>query len=349
MNEIEYNGFVARITFGSDNYLRGTVRDTHELIELEGLTLSELRSDFASKIAAYKERCAREGIQPFATYEGKSTAELDALDAEMYSGDLSKDHPAWPHRHTHFFDAKRQRILDNVYELEQVEGTEVPRHLRLQIDDKIDELRQRTRSPRLSPDLKTPEWLKELNRFVRFRLADCFRDVSKADPRNRDDARQHTLAYLTDARKLQVEADQFLTECRGSTTLSVFNRGLDPDVASARFQTALLAERELLGFLKKLSEMIGWAYDDLDDIAPAYGGRPRLNWRYDFIAGLADLWRLIADQEPSFKSDGLFAQFVEAAWQSGGKDMPRMEWKGIVHNYRRGSKSKGGKNPSSEK
>jgi hypothetical protein len=89
--------------------------------------------------------------------------------------------------------------------------------------------------------------------------------------------------------------------------------------------------------------MISWAYDELDDIAPPRGGRPRLSWRYDFIAGLADLWRVITNREPSYKPDGLFTRFVEAAWQSGGDDMPEVPWDHVVQRYPREGKERGGK------
>ncbi len=349
MNEIDYEGFVARIVFGSDNYLRGTVRDTHEPIELQGLTLSELRADFASKIDAYKERCARRGIQPFATYEGKPTTELDALDLEMLSGNFSREHPAWPHRHTHFFDAKRQMILDGIPELEKAEATAVPSQLRLPLDDIVEELRHRSRSPQLLPEWKEPKNIKILNLYIRYRLADCFLAVSKADPRNRDDAIEHIMDFLEHARQVQVQADKFHRTYRtGTSTLPTFNRGIDAEDASLRFQSALQTESYLIHFLRGLNEMMGWAYDDLDDVAPARGGRPRLSWRYDFIAGLAGLWRQITSREPSYKPDGLFTRFVEAAWQSGGSDMPTVPWDDIVRTYRRGSRfRKGGGNPSS--
>jgi hypothetical protein len=58
---------------------------------------------------------------------------------------------------------------------------------------------------------------------------------------------------------------------------------------------------------------MGWAYDELDEVAPARGGRPRLSWRYDFIAGLAGLWRQVTDREPSFKPNGLFTEGFRSA------------------------------------
>jgi hypothetical protein len=204
---------------------------------------------------------------------------------------------------------------------------------------------ERSRLPRLSNMWKDPEQAKKLNLHLRGHLVDCFVSVSKGDPSERSETLRHNEGFIKAARQLQVHADEIIFKYRNvyNTTLPTFGRGLDKDSYSHRYEVVRLTEKFLLGLSSRLSEMIGWAYDELDDIAPPLGGRPRLSWRYDFIAVLADLWRLVTDHEPSYKPNGLFTQFVEAAWQSGGDDMPEVPWDSVVPRYSRDGKESGGK------
>jgi hypothetical protein len=346
MSEIEYDGFVARVYLREKKIFRGEVQDTHEPVVIEGVSVAELYSDLKMKVDAYKQRCARRGLQPFATPDGKPTA---VHEAPIDSEDISRDHPAWPHRHHHFYDGKAWSISDSLGALEKVEFRFIPSKARLPIDDLVDRLRERSRSPRLADFWRAPEGAKDLNLIVRFELREAFFAVSKADPRNRIDARDDAHQFIEDAQRLQSELNQFLRTYRSTNaTFPTFARGLEAHVSSERLQIVLSAEQHLRALAHQLSDMIGWAFDDLDDHAPAYGGRPRLSWKYDFVAGMAKLWFLLTHKEPSSSAGSLFIEFVEAGWLSGGEDMPQVGWEDIVRTYVRGLRkaAKKGENPS---
>jgi len=92
---------------------------------------------------------------------------------------------------------------------------------------------------------------------------------------------------------------------------------------------------------------MSWVYADMNELAPAYGGRPRLDWKHNFVAAIAELWVELTFKRPSSKPDGLFAELVDAAWRSGGSDMPAVDWTDTVRAFCRGLK-KGRETPSAE-
>ncbi len=340
MFEIEHNGFLARLSVVGD-LIRGDVRDTHEPLIVEGRSISELKNALASKIEEYCLRCHRRGISRFTTPDGKSTVETEKelLGSDLSSGliDASQRPPEWPHKHHNFFSSKAALLQDQIESLKKGDD-KIPRALRLPIDDVVDRLRERTRPPSLADVWRKPPHNKDLARFVRQRLSMAFDRVAVADPRNYQYRRDSAFEFLGYAERLTKEATEFLHRYGGDSGVPTFSRGLDRNSSNEHFETAELAERGLGIFLERLHKLMSWAYADLDDLAPAHGGRPRLIWKYDFVGAVADLWKFLTAKKPSPKPHGRFIELVDAAWRSGGDDMPPVSWDRTVREFCNGAR-----------
>jgi predicted HicB family RNase H-like nuclease len=317
--DIEHNGFVARLSLEGD-LIRGEVMDIHEIIVIEGRSTLELRKDFELKIEAYCSRCERRGIQPFDTLDGKSRVRRVA------SG-ISYDDPLeWPHGHYRFFSTKADLMLDQILAVAKLKSHKLPSTLRLPIDDVIDILRNRRQTPKLLNEWKTAEGASNLLPWLRLYLQAAFRRVSAADPRNRDVGKATAINFLKLAQSLEVAGTNFLEQYGDLDGFPKFSRGLTGKVAHEHFVVTTEAENYLILFLERLAMMRSWALADLDTLAPEEGGRPRLIWKHDFVAAIAELWVMLTLKRPSSKPDALFAELVDAAWRSGGDDMPVEAW-----------------------
>jgi hypothetical protein len=56
------------------------------------------------------------------------------------------------------------------------------------------------------------------------------------------------------------------------------------------------------------------------------GGRPPDLWKWDFVSGLANLWRIMTGDDASKDLASPFANFVAATWASLGDDLPEVSW-----------------------
>jgi predicted HicB family RNase H-like nuclease len=344
MLEIEHNGFVAFISIDG-NRLRGRIRDTHEPLSVDGETVAEIRENLKTKIEEYCSRCKRRGIPPFDTPDGRSSAELDAElhtpaqqlgENESLQIAVATIPASWPHKHSAFFWAKAWLVREH----ELRPGKPISKKLRLPIDGVIETLNQRERSPTLADLWRGKE--RSPYSWARYRLAEAFERVAAADPRMRGRAREFNLEFLEAAKRLSAEATDFLSRygsSEGSGVLSgfpKFSRGIPPEQTQTHYETCIWAEQGLQIFLERLHQIMSWVYADMDILNPSEGGRPRLSWKHDFVAAIAELWVELTLKRPSSKPEGLFAELVDAAWRSGGADMPLVDWTEAVRMFGRG-------------
>ena len=252
--------------------------------------------------------------------------------------DASQQPPAWPHKHSNFYFSKARRLKDQLELLEKAAG-KISQKLRLPIDDVVDGLRARTRSPSLLDVWRKPPHSKELPWFIRLCLSEALERIANADPRNAGYRRDFAFEFLEHGQRLDKEATEFLRRYGGDGGCPTFSRGLDRHTSAKHFHIAQLAERGLGIFLERLHQLMSWAHADLDDLVPAYGGRPRLSWKYDFVAAVADLWWHLTGKRPSSKPDSQFIELVDAAWRSGGDDMPSESWERTVRGFCEGKKA----------
>jgi hypothetical protein len=231
-------------------------------------------------------------------------------------------------------------MLDKVLLLAKLRTHKIPSKLRLPIDDIVDILRLRRRAPKLLDEWKTQEGAKNLIPWLRAYLRGGFQRVSLADPRNRVIGREFALEFIKHARSVEGEGTKFLEKYGGDQGFPRFSRGLDGKLAYEHFVVVTEAEKYLIWFLERLTMMKTWALGDLDELLPEHGGRPRLIWKHDFVAVIAELWHFLTHREPSSKPDALFAELVDAAWRSGGDDMPTVEWSEAIRAWHREQKGR---------
>ena len=76
---------------------------TAGLVTLAGIgpAFAETTLERARREGFIRAGFANEAPYGFATPDGKPST---GYEAPINSGDLSRDHPAWPHRHHHFYD-----------------------------------------------------------------------------------------------------------------------------------------------------------------------------------------------------------------------------------------------------
>jgi hypothetical protein len=344
MFDIQHDGFVARLSVAGD-LIRGEVLDLHEYLIIEGQSIPEVRKDFASKMESYCLRCKQRGIPLFSNPDGKSTvewhAEFAAASPRLKFDPLSE----WPHNHRLFFGTKASMMLEQMVFLQKSSFRKIPLKLRLPIDDTVDVLRERKRSPSLADEWRTPQGGKNLLPWLRLFLYRAFRRVSAADPRNRELERDYAVRFLTDARRLDAEGTNFLNQYGGVDGFPRFSDGLNGKESYEHFKIVTELEIYIGWSLERLSMMMSWAHAGWENLAPEQGGRPRLTWKHDFVAAIAELWELLTPKQPS--RDGPFADLVDAAWRSGGDDMPAVEWGETIRKFCRSwnKDEKGGKTP----
>jgi hypothetical protein len=354
MFDIQHNGFVARLSVDGD-LIRGEVLDTHESLIIEGQSIREIKEDFAIKIESYCARCKRRGLLPFNNSDGISTVERQAKFIENSSASSGPGMRAgleWmlnaklPRNHSLFYSAKAHLMLEQLGTVKNSAFQKIPVKLRLPIDDFIEILRSRRRAPSLAECWRTSEGEKNLLLWLRLYLLRAFQRVSNADPWGRHLDRDSAVEFLTHARRLEEEGTSFIDRYADLDGFPRFSRGLDGETCHKHFLIATVAQNYLNLFLESLSMMMSWAHTDLDRVAPELGGRPRLQWKHDFVATMGELWELISLRKPSSKADSLFADLVDAAWRCGGDDMPSVEWGETIRTFCKGwNKQKGGETP----
>jgi hypothetical protein len=107
---------------------------------------------------------------------------------------------------------------------------------------------------------------------------------------------------------------------------SAFADGLPPEEKNERLAISCSAEWHLISAVKDLTTMEGWAWEEYEDLSPIEGGRPRVGWRYEFVASLAQFWLMITRRRPSSSPDGMFAEYVAAAWACGNLEPHDLNW-----------------------
>lgn len=203
---LRHRGYEASISFGHDEFITGYIRDIHEYIQIRGQTVAELRSDFASKIEAYEARCTAQGLAPFNTPDGRSTADIVDEEQAAYHAAIEEEASQWPPFDESFFEAKAKLMEQHAKTVEQITYIRVPDNLRLPIDEIIDELRSRQRPPHIAVFRTDVVNQRRLNWYARIRIAVAFRAASRSDLRRLEVKQADTIDFITEAQNLQVTA-----------------------------------------------------------------------------------------------------------------------------------------------
>ena len=114
----------------------------------------------------------------------------------------------------------------------------------------------------------------------------------------------------------------------------------DRTAVESYMNSILLSQKHLHFFLSHLSKIIGAAHEELAEIPPQRSGRPRLMWKYNFVAVISKLWFDLTGRKPSRNPSSIFIRFVDAAWISAGDDMPEVHWEDTIREYCQGPRAK---------
>jgi hypothetical protein len=217
-----------------------------------------------------------------------------------------------------FLRSKADFVADQLDLIEKA-GDKTPLTRRWPIDDVIEKLRQRTHPPSLAD-----KWRKLPDRKVllvaRQSVFSALDRAAREDPKIEQNQRNSDLALVKDAQRVDRVVTEFL-----------------------RHGKQFGDELELLGkivdvFLGEVREVADLARRTVDELAPP-AGYPGDAWRYGFVTAIARRWRELTGVEPSPKPDGLFIKFVDAAWMSGGDDMPPESWEWTIRKVLRGDET----------
>jgi len=332
-----HKGFVARAQVNVDKeLLYAEVQDVHEPITIEGASIPELKADFARKIAAYVELCAKRGVSPFDTPDGISSEQLQRT---FGTPPPSRTDPSWPHPHFKFFYSCKSKLEDNAGEVIGLGGKKIPKRLALPLDPVVNELKRRTRTPRIAESWNDRR--DQIDWYARQYTANAFGAVANADPRNREVKKRNDFDFIEMAQDLQAKCTAFLRKYNEPFyDFPTFVNGISADDAQYRADFARHTLLALCDFQEGLGQIIAWGFADGSSIAPPSSGRPRLSWKHDFVVVLGELWYSLTNKRPSASPRSLFARLVETAWWSGGEQMPEVSWGWVVRAYVEGLETK---------
>lgn len=347
-HRIRHKGYEASISIGNDEHSTGYILDIREDIQIHGQTVPELRADFALKVEAYEARCASQGLAPFDTPDGRSTADLVDEEEAARRATVEEEASQWSPRDEEFLSSKAALMERHAQAVDEITYIRVPHDLRLPIDDVVDQLRGRKHPPQITVFRTNVANQHRLNAFARYRIAVAFRAANRSDSRNLDIRQADTLDFINDAQALQGVALDFINKYYSPGSMIPRVSKIEDRAAFESYMKSVRSSRENLNlFLSHLNEITGIAYEDLASIPPSRVGRPKQLWKYNFVAVISDLWFNLTGKRPSPKPSSFFIRFVEAAWLSGGDDMPEVFWEETVREYCHGARTR--KRSNSEK
>jgi len=237
----------------------------------------------------------------------------------------------FPSEHNRKFSQIGQRIQSQSFELPQYVVPKRSDAFWLPIDQYLINLGNRKRSPKLlSPEelVKRVPILSTMSVhiFVRAHLGICFSGIASQDPANRAKTKAQIEKFLISSAEVSHAVVDLLDTSEDKWIVPIFDQGLPTQERSLRYYFGIAVRRNLIQAAADLKLIEAWAISALDEVSPEFGGRPRVDWKHDFVARLAHTWELITGRPPSPKIDGPFAEFISACWLSGGEELPEISF-----------------------
>jgi hypothetical protein len=241
-----------------------------------------------------------------------------------------------PEDHLELYFGAAYRLLKMAQALETGSELQPGSQEWLPIDDFLATLASRRRSPKLLSVTERGARIAALqfdsvNVWVRRFLHICFQDIAYSDPSKWKVARDQAHEFLRNSISLTDALESFLAQY-ADVGLPYFGDGQTRETKAERSWFSFNVEVRLKQAGANLTLMNTWAWQRLDDVSPEHGGRPRLKWREEFIGSLAHAWWALTNCTPSANPQSLFADFVEAAWRSGGDHLPELSWERAIRN-----------------
>jgi hypothetical protein len=237
----------------------------------------------------------------------------------------------WLSKHQKLFYKIGERIEDVTFNIPLETVPKPSNKFWLPIDDYIKQLSERRRSPMLRSrdDMKSSVpilSLASVPMFVRMHLGTAFKAISSRDPAERQRRKSDVDTFIDRSGTLTDAISALLDTSQDNWIVPIFDQGLPAREKALRYHFGIAVRRSLLEIAVELKLLEGWAFAALDEVSPALGGRPRVDWKHDFVARLAHTWTLITDRPPSPKPNSLFAEFIHACWLSGGEELEEISF-----------------------
>ncbi len=235
------------------------------------------------------------------------------------------------------FYAKSERLKELAYNLDDDRIPSPNDGHWLPVDAVIIRLAERTTPPMLRP--RDPKSLESSiisinggpHKLVRDHLSYAFQRVAGADPAYRQYELDDTDSFISHVIDLKKAVMTFLDGSGDSLgAFPSFTSGCSPEETARRYIASTEAEAFLGMALKRITEIEGWAWEKLDKLSPIQGGKPRIEWKHEFVSSLAHTWWLFTGRPAPAGPNTLFAEFVEACWLSAGDDIPEESWEATI-------------------
>jgi len=207
----------------------------------------------------------------------------------------------------------------------------------LPIDDFIEKLKQRNRAPKIR--LKDDGSRQSLviwkvfgpHNLIRAHIGFAFQRVATCDPEQRQRSIDDARSFIENALELKQTILEFAEEENPhGFWFNTFCEGKPPNEKSRRYAISIELEKSLFRAVNCLNEMESWAWGNYDRISPPEGGKPKIEWRHEFISCLAHTWWVFTGKQAPVGPNTLFMEFVEIAWASGGDHLPEISWEATV-------------------
>lgn len=239
--------------------------------------------------------------------------------------------------HFEKYFAKSEYFKDLAENLEDYQTPSFKDKHWLPVDEILIRLAQRTSPPMLRrKDEKSFESsIISLNggvhKLVRDHLTYAFQRIAGADPKYRQYEIDDANSFIEHAVDLKKAVITFLNDAVDRPdAFTPFASGCSPEETGRRIKLSIEAQILLRETLRLITEIEGWAWESLDQLSPIQGGKPRLEWKHEFVSCLAHTWWLFTGRPAPAGPNTLFTEFVDACWLSAGDDIPEESWEATI-------------------
>ncbi len=207
----------------------------------------------------------------------------------------------------------------------------------LPIDEVIKKIASRNKRPRLRSKTEESHYSALVWRvygphdLARGHLQIAFSEIASLAPRMREINVEDTRRFLDNCCELRHTIKDFADiEVSNIPHFEAIMRGISSSErpyrhkVSERFADCLAEVDSYLGQLET------WAREAYDMISPPQGGKPKSEWKHEFVFRVGHLWFLLTGDKAPSGPNTIFMDFLEAAWASGGESMPDVTWEATV-------------------
>ncbi|WP_299475783.1 hypothetical protein [uncultured Roseibium sp.] len=207
----------------------------------------------------------------------------------------------------------------------------------LPIDEVIKKIASRNRPPKLRPKTENSRYALLIWRvfgpygLARNHIEMAFSAVATLTPERREMEIEESQRFLENCDELRRALAEFSNiEIQSFVYFYSIMRNLSKEEFGFRMRFTY-EFFDCLGNLDSyLEHFERWAGERYDAISPPQGGKPKSEWRHEFVFRMSHLWFLLTGEDAPSGPNTIFMEFLEAAWACGGDNMPDVAWEATV-------------------